>query len=120
MSTITDNFRRMFKGPNNFFSDLTEFLPRHTSIISPLKWGLAAFIMVVIVGVYLNKRHIFNLTKNPTIEERIQKQSRMTLIVVVAIFVSFLVSEGRYAKLDYAQNKMWYTWKYKWFPGLLR
>ena len=45
--------------------------------------------------------------------------ARYTMLMVFAIFAALSITDITYSIIDYEKNKIWYTWKFKWFPNML-
>ena len=102
-----------------FFEELTKFAPKGTSIVFPATVGMLAFILVCGVGYLYNEHKLKKRYNDESPSREPEMMARYTMLMVVAIFASFWITDITYSIIDYNKNKMWYTWKFKWFPKML-
>lgn len=102
-----------------FFEEFTKFAPQHTSIVFPATIGMIAFLLVCGVGYLYNEDKLKKKYNAASPYREPEMMARYTMLMVVAIFASFWVTDMTYSLIDYNKNKKWYVWKFKWFPQLL-
>lgn len=101
------------------FEDFLRFAPKHTSIKMPLFLGFLTFLSIFFVGYLYNERSLKKkyVKQSPSRED--EKLARSVILCMASFFLASLVSDIVYIMLDYQKNKIWYVWKYKWFPKML-
>tara|TARA_B100000963_G_C22544634_1_gene633841 strand:- start:94 stop:420 length:327 start_codon:yes stop_codon:yes gene_type:complete len=103
----------------DLFEEFTKFAPQHTSIIFPATVGLVAFILVCSVGYLYNEKKLNKRYSSESPYRESEMMARNTMLMIVAIFTAFWVTDFTYSIVDYSKNKKWYVWKYHWFPQML-
>lgn len=103
----------------DLFDEFTKFAPQPTSIVYPATIGMCAFILCWFVGYQYNEDKLKKKYNAASPYREPEMMARYTLLMVVAIFIAFYVTDITYTIVDYNKNKMWYTWKLKWFPNIL-
>lgn len=103
----------------DFFRELTNFAPQHTSIIFPMFLGFCVFVGICTSG--YNKTFGFQEQEYSTVKLQDEKDKfiKYVLLVGFAVFASYFTVDITYTIIDWKKNKKWYVWKYKWFPNML-
>tara|TARA_B100000963_G_C22147166_1_gene460170 strand:- start:139 stop:465 length:327 start_codon:yes stop_codon:yes gene_type:complete len=102
-----------------FFEELTKFAPKGTSIIFPATIGMLAFILICGLGHLYNGRQLKKRYTDENPYKEPEMMARYTMLMVFAIFAALSITDITYSIIDYEKNKIWYTWKFKWFPNML-